>query len=246
MKYQGNKTRIVNDILPIMLENYNGKTFVDAFCGSCAIIQDVPTDYVRIANDKNKYLIAMWRSLTCGVGIDFFPKTINKDLYDVARDCFHGRNITYEDDIVGWIGYMASFNGRFFSGGYSGHNVVNKTGKARDYITENINNIAKQLKEHDFKNISWWSKDYWNIPFPDNSLIYCDIPYKNTKQYEYSKDFDYEMFYDWCRAMKEDGHTIFVSEYNMPSDFKCIWEKEITNAMNPTITKKPTERLLTL
>ena len=42
MKYMGNKTKIVNDILPIMLENYNGNTFVDAFCGSCAIIQDVP------------------------------------------------------------------------------------------------------------------------------------------------------------------------------------------------------------
>lgn len=64
MKYQGNKTRIVNDILPIMLKNYDGKFFVDAFVGSCAVIQNVPTDYVRIANDKNRYLIAMWRSLT--------------------------------------------------------------------------------------------------------------------------------------------------------------------------------------
>lgn len=246
MKYMGNKAKIVNDILPIMLKNYNGKTFVDAFCGSCAIIQDVPSDFLRIANDKNKYLVAMWKSLTCGVGIDFFPKTINKDLYDVARDCFHGRNITYEDDIVGWIGYMASFNGRFFSGGYSGHNVVNKTGKSRDYITENINNVRKQIETHNFENISWFSLDYYNIPLPKHSLIYCDIPYKDTKQYEYSKDFDYDMFYDWCRAMKEDGHTIFISEYQMPSDFKCVWEKEVTNAMNPTITKKPIEKLFTL
>ena len=244
MKYQGNKTRIVNDILPIMLENYDGKTFVDAFCGSCAIIQDVPSDYLRIANDKNKYLIAMWRSLTtCGKE---FPITINKDFYDKVRDCFHGRNNDYEDDLIGWVGYMASFNGRFFSGGYSGHNVVNKTGKARDYITENINNIQKQIQEHNFKNITWFSTDYYNIPFPEHSLIYCDIPYKDTKQYEFSRDFDYDMFYDWCRTMKEDGHTIFISEYNMPSDFKCIWEKEVTNAMNPTITKKPIERLFTL
>ena len=243
MKYQGNKTRIVNDILPIMLKNYDGKFFVDAFVGSCAVIQNVPTDYVRIANDKNRYLIAMWRSLTLGKE---FPTTINKDLYDKVRDCFHGRNSDYEDDLVGWIGYMASFNGRFFSGGYSGHNVVNKTGKSRDYITENINNIKKQLKDNNLNNISWYSTDYYSIPFPEHSLIYCDIPYKDTKQYEFSKDFDYEMFYDWCRAMKEDGHTVFISEYNMPSDFKCIWEKEITNAMNPTITKKPIERLFTL
>lgn len=54
------------------------------------------------------------------------------------------------------------------------------------------------------------------------------------------------MFYDWCRAMKEDGNTIFVSEYQMPSDFKCVWEKEVTNTMNQTITKKPIEKLFTL
>lgn len=243
MKFQGNKTKIVNEILPIMLKNYDGKFYVDAFAGSCAVIQNVPNTFVRIANDKNRYLIAMWRSLTLGKE---FPTTIEKDFYDKVRDCFHGRNSDFEDDLVGWVGYMASFNGRFFSGGYSGHNVVGKNGKARDYITENINNIKKQLKENDLNNISWYSTDYYNIPIPSKSLIYCDIPYKDTKQYEYSKDFDYEMFYDWCRAMKEDGHTIFVSEYNMPPDFKCVWEKEVTNAMNPTITKKPTERLFTL
>ena len=54
------------------------------------------------------------------------------------------------------------------------------------------------------------------------------------------------MFYNWCRAMKQNGHTVFVSEYNMPSDFKCVWQKEVTNAMNLTLTKKPIEKLFTL
>ena len=57
---------------------------------------------------------------------------------------------------------------------------------------------------------------------------------------------DYEKFYTWCRALKDDGHTVFVSEYEMPSDFKCVWKKELTNSMNPTLTKKPTEKLFTL
>ena len=244
MKYMGNKTKIANDILPIMLENYKGKTFVDAFCGSCAIIQDVPSDFLRIANDKNKYLVAMWMSLTTSK--KDFPTTIDKGFYDSVRDCFHGRNNDYEDDLVGWVGYMASFNGRFVDAGYSGHNVLGKNGKTRDYIKENINNIKKQIETHNFKNITWFSTDYYNIPIPEYSLIYCDPPYYGTKQYLTSKNFDYEKFYDWCRKMKEDGHTIFISEYQMPSDFKCIWEKEVTNAMNPTITKKPIEKLFTL
>ena len=34
------------------------------------------------------------------------------------------------------VGFMASFNGRWFDGGYSGHNYPIKSGKTRDYITE--------------------------------------------------------------------------------------------------------------
>ena len=72
--------------------------------------------------------------------------------------------------------------------------------------------------------------------------MYCDIPYFNTKQYETSKDFDYENFYNWCRENKSK-YQIFISEYQMPDDFKCIWSKEVTNSMNTTKTYKPTEKL---
>ena len=241
MKYLGSKSKIVNEILPIMLSQYNGNTFVDIFCGGCSVIENVPNKYRRIANDKQKFLIAMWKSLTEGKE---FPKRIDKEFYDKIRDCSYGRNNDFEDDLVGWVGFMASFNGRFVDAGYSGHNVANKNGKVRDYIQENINNTIKQVEK--LKGVEWYSGDYFNCSFPENSLIYCDPPYLGTKQYMTSKNFDYNMFYDWCRAMKEDGHTIFVSEYQMPSDFKCIWQKEVTNAMNPTITKKPIEKLFTL
>ena len=90
----GNKQRIVDEILPIMLSNYKGNTFVDVFCGSCSVIEKVPNNYKRIANDKQKYLIAMWKSLTQGKQ---FPKVITKPFYDNVRDCFHGRNELFED-----------------------------------------------------------------------------------------------------------------------------------------------------
>ena len=241
MKYLGGKSKIVGNILPIMLNNYNGDTFVDVFCGGCSVIENVPNTYRRIANDKQKYLVAMWKSLT---NDKMFPMHIEKSLYDKVRDCAYGRNCDFDDDFVGWVGFMASFNGRFVDAGYSGHNVLLKSGKKRDYITENINNTLKQVDK--LKGVEWHYGDYFECPIPKNSLIYCDPPYCGTKQYMTSKNFDYEMFYDWCRAMKEDGHTVFISEYNMPSDFKCIWEKEITNSMNPTITKKLIERLFTL
>lgn len=238
MKYQGNKNRIVNDILPIILKNRkSGQWYVEPFCGSCSVIQRVSGN--RIASDKNKFLIAMWKSLTEGKEM---PTTISKEFYDDVRDCFHGKNNKYTDDIIGWVGYMASFNGRFFDGGYSGHNVVGKNGKARDYIAENIANTLKQVES--LKGVVWESGDYSSINIPENSIIYCDPPYKNTKEYQFSRGFDFDAFYAWCKKMSQMGHTILISEYGMPeSDFECIWSKKLTNAMNPTITKNTVEKL---
>ena len=237
MKYQGNKNRIVGDILPIILQNRkDGQWYVEPFCGSCSVIQRVTGK--RIASDKNKYLIAMWKSLTEGKEM---PKEIPKEFYCDVRDCFHGKNNRYTDDIVGWVGYMGSFNGRFFDGGYSGHNVIGKNGKARNYIAENIANTLKQVEQ--LKGVVWESGDYFSISIPENSLIYCDPPYRNTKEYQFSRGFDFDAFYSWCQRMSDEGHTVIISEYAMPDTFECIWSKKLTNAMNPTITKNAVERL---
>lgn len=63
----GNKQRIADEIIPIMLDNSLSNTFVDLFCGSCSIIQRIPDSFHRIANDKNRYLIKMWKALINGV-----------------------------------------------------------------------------------------------------------------------------------------------------------------------------------
>ena len=123
------------------------------------------------------------------------------------------------------------------------HNVLTTNGKPRDYIKEQINNTLKSLSS--LKGIEFVSLDYNDVDIPLNSIVYCDIPYKDTKQYETSKNFDYERFYEWCRKNK-GNYKIFISEYSMPSDFICVWQKEITNAMNQTKTYKPIERLYTI
>ena len=239
----GNKRRIVNDILPIMLEHNTNNIFVDLFCGSCSVIQNVPITYKRIANDKNKYLIEMLKSLTNGKK---YPNYIDKETYSHYRNIYNQEKkgiIKLTDEQyaeVGWYGWMGSFNGRMYSGGYSGHNVMQKNGKTRDYIIEQINNTLSQIPY--LQNTEFYSKDYQEVEIPEDSIVYCDIPYRDAKQYETSKDFNYERFYNWCRE-NQDKYKIFVSEYFMPDDFKCIWQKEVTNAMNTTKTYKPIEKL---
>lgn len=238
MKYMGSKNRIANEIIPIMLkERKENQWFVDMFCGGCHIIQNI--DGKRIANDNNKYLIAMWKGL---LENRERPKTISKELYSKARTEYNkGTNIEFDDFLIGWIGWMASYNGRFFDGGYSGHDV----GKThRNYIDEQIRNTESQI--NDLKGVKFFSKDYKDFEFKESCLIYCDIPYKDTKQYATSKDFNHDIFFKWCREMSIQGHTVFVSEYQAPNDFECVWAKEITNSMNQTKTYKPIEKLFVL
>lgn len=233
MKYMGNKQRIADDILTAIGVNEND-TFVDLFCGSLSVTQRTKCAK-NIANDKNKYLIAMWGGLLEGKE---YPNVITKEHYSEVRDDYNKSGGKYTDDYIGWIGWMGSYNGRFFDGGYSGHDV-----KGRDYISEQIRNTTKQLDELRSKHIKLSSAEYYDVDIPENAVVYCDIPYRDTTQYSTSKGFDYEKFYDWCRS-NNDRYRIYVSEYNMPDDFKCIWSKEVTNAMNTKNTYKPIEKVM--
>lgn len=240
MKYMGSKARIAKDILPIMLDDEHD-TFIDCFMGSGAVIGNVSKKYRRIANDKNRYLVAMFKSLVNGKE---FPRCIPRELYNDVRDCWHGKNDKYQDDMVGWVGFMASFNGRFFDGGYSGHSVVGSNGKSRDYIKEQISNTRSELDK--LMGVEFHDGDYRDLEIPEKSIIYCDIPYKDTKQYDVSRNFDYERFYSWCKEKAKEGHKVFISEYRMPDDFTCVWQKQVTNSLNPTRTKRPIEKLFTI
>jgi len=71
-----------------------------------------------------------------------------------------------------------------------------------------------------FQNLEYHIGDYRNINISPNSIIYCDIPYKNTTKYNNMPDFDYNSFYNWCEKQTE---PVFIRSYSMPKDrFKEI------------------------
>lgn len=241
MVYMGSKNRIAKYIIPIM-EKYrtDGQFFVEPFVGGCNLIDKVSGN--RMGFDNNPYLIAMWRGLQQDVDR---PMEISFEFYDKCRQAYNknksGEGMSQRELFtIGWVGYMWSFNGRFYDGGYNGNSTV------RNYSKENIANIARQIES--IKDVEFYCCSYINSLqyIPPKSIIYCDIPYKNTKQYAYSSDFDHDAFYRWAEDAKDIGHTVFVSEYNMPDPFQCIWEKEITNSLNTKKTYRPTEKLFIL
>ena len=86
--------------------------------------------------------------------------------------------------------------------------------------------------------IEFYNTDYQAVPIPDNSVIYCDIPYKGTGTYQKHKktEFDYERFYDWAYSQTQ---PTYISEYWMPEDrFRCIAEIKRTDTFSPTKNSK--------
>lgn len=66
--------------------------------------------------------------------------------------------------------------------------------------------------------IECYNLSYEKVKIPPNSIIYCDIPYKNTSKYNIS--FDHDKFYAWAAEHKS---IIYISEYQMPEGFTEVY-----------------------
>lgn len=239
MNYMGSKRRIAEKIVPIMARDKGPERwFVEPFCGGCNLTQHVKGK--RLAADNNPYLIAMWRYLQQGMP---FPKNIDKATYSAYRDLFYklGNNPKgmpeYVLGLVGFVGYMASYAGRFYDGGY-----CQNPNTGRNYIDEHIRNVELQMRH--LMDVEFVCADYKELEIPEHSVIYCDIPYKGTKQYLYSKGFNYDAFYTWAEKKAAAGHDVFVSEYEAPASWECVWELEHSkNSLARTKTWTVKEKL---
>ena len=100
------------------------------------------------------------------------------------------------------------------------------------------------LKKEQVDNITFINDDYRNVPIPDNSIIYCDIPYRNVATYNKAEEFDYDTFYNWCIEKKKHGYQVFISEYSMPEDkFECVFEMSKLTSLASTKSCRVTEKI---
>ena len=115
-----------------------------------------------------------------------------------------------------------SFGAKFF-GGYRRDKVG-----VRNYENEARQNLLAQQKN--LAGINFICGEYHSFTIPEKSLIYCDPPYRGTTQYR--DKFDHNSFYEWCDKKAHDGHTIFLSEYSAPTQFDCVFEKQVSSNLD--------------
>ena len=103
-----------------------------------------------------------------------------------------------------------------------------------------------QSLESDTLEISQGSYQDFKLPKADECVIYCDIPYKGTQTYNHDGkklEFDYEAFYNWVRDKSKDGYKIYISEYQMPSDFDEVLTIKAQSLLSSKSPKKAKEKL---
>lgn len=225
MKYMGSKSRIKKYVVPILqdiIEKNKIDLYIEPFVGGANIIDSINC-LTKVGGDKSEPLIELLKHVRDGGEL---PLEVPKELYDDVRS--NKDTDKYEKWYIGAIGFLASYNGRYFDGGYA-KTLVSKTGVTRNYYDEARRNILEQapyLSGTDFVHT-----DYKLFSKEKEALIYCDIPYKGTKQFSTSKNFDHEEFWEWAREVSKEN-IVIVSEHNAPDDFECIWDQEVTRTQD--------------
>ena len=231
MKYMGSKARIAKYILPIILSNRKeGQWYVEPFCGGCNTLDKVTGN--RVGCDSNEYLIALFDAVRDN-DLSFLPDAISEDEYNYIKD----NQNTLPKKQVAFCGFNATFGAKWF-GGYA---RPRKNGYNRDVICGKNELIRQQPL---LAGVTFLCKSYLDLKLNKPCIIYCDPPYEGTTKYK--DKFNHAELWAWCRRMKAEGHTIFISEYNAPDDFKCVWQKEITNSLSLKDALKPVEKLFTI
>lgn len=165
----------------------------------------------RVGSDIDKYVIATLTKLRDGWEP---PMEVSRETYQDVRQ----NPEKYPDYLVGYVGYEISFAAKWFSG-YVPRSDTKHRGDI--YSFRSCMRQAPRLKGIEFD-----CRPFDTYTELHDCVIYCDPPYAEATKYK-GDTFDDDTFYDWCRRQSA-YNTVLVSEYHMPDDFECIWEKEWT------------------
>lgn len=213
MKYMGSKNCIAKHLLPIMLaecEKHSITKWIEPFVGGANMIDKVPDTFERIGYDLNDHVIHALIDIRDSV--EGLPECVSEEDYKA----FYGRPA---EEFSSLIRFGASFGGKFENGFARGKA---SDGSPRNYWAETKRNALKQSPK--IQNVQFICDSYENLDFT-NALIYCDPPYQGTSGYK-TGAFNHNHFFEWCREQAKKN-IVFVSEYNAPDDFECVWQGEI-------------------
>ena len=216
MRYIGGKSKIARELASVILENATSrKYYLEPFVGGGSMFARLAPEFEwSVAGDAHPDVVMMWNAL---LHDGWTPPT------DVSEDLYADLRNAPSSALRGFVGMGGSFGGKWF-GGYA-RGGTNADGTPRNHQAESARALLKIRKEVSGSNVGRfrnWSFDRWE-PAP-GTVVYCDPPYRETQGYS-TGEFDHARFWNTVRGWANSGVEVFVSEYNAPDDFECIWAK---------------------
>ena len=228
MNYMGSKRKYCKYIVPIIqkyINENNITTFVDCFCGGANLADNIQCENV-ICNDLSPTLIDLHKQAQK----DFskIPSEGSREYWDLAYAEWKRlvTNPNYKPLMPLFVIGAIEWYGSFCCGGFP-RGYAKNFGNSK-YYQENYNSHKKQVEKENYKKIQFICGSYDKIPnlSKENTLLYCDSPYKGTTPYGIDKNFNFYKYYQWLIEMSRK-YPIFISEQKLPPQFNdfIIWEK---------------------
>ena len=198
----GGKSRYGEEIAAMVQRT--GQLIYEPFCGGLWV-----TQHLRpcVASDIHDDLIELYRAIRLG----WEPPTyVTEEEYS---ECHWRATEGDVDEFVTFVGFAASWGGKWF-GGYA-------RGEVRNYVDEAARSLKTKVER--CGTTEFQSLHYQNLDVKD-AIIYCDPPYLHTTGYTSSEFFDSGSFWRWAEKEVMKGNTVYVSEFDAPSSWVSIKE----------------------
>jgi len=230
----GGKQKQCKEIAQVIVnvsKDYKIKSYCEPFAGMISvfgIIYDHYEDNIKYKfGDLNPSTIFMWKKAQkC-----WYPPTkCSKSEYEYYRTARPSAE-------KGYFCHTYAFMGQFCEKYACDYGKPESSSKG----SQRVHDLGIKAQNGSFSH-----GDYKQFSKLKNSIIYCDPPYENSSQrYLTAKHaFDSEEFWCWVRIMAENN-LLFVSSYEAPKDFKCIWSKthKLTGEQKNNKNKERVEKL---
>lgn len=233
MRYLGGKSKLAKPIVAAISKQIGDAPVWEPFCGGLAVtVELAKTRRIVVATDKHPALVSTWRACQSGWTP---PTTVDRETYEACKA------LPDTDPMKGFVGFGASFGGKWF-GGYA-------SGGGRNHAAESARNVCQQFEVLRRPGVRFERCDFLAVA-PTSALgahIYADPPYADTTRYKGSGAFDSTAFWRKCLDWRACGIRVFVSEFTCPVSHVVLWAKDRALSVDKTIpTVTATERLYEL
>ena len=220
MRYGVPYTGSKNGIAKWVLSNLpRAKNFVDVFAGGCAITHAalLSGKYENfIANDLSPapqlFLDAIhgkYRDEKRWISREDFFRLKDTDAY--VKYCFSfgndGETYMYGKNVEPWKKAL------HYAIVYDDKRLIAEL-LQRPELNRECESLERLHRLQSLENLKITKSDYRRVFIPENTVIYCDPPYINTRD-KYGNPINHGEFYAWCERQE---NLVVVSEYTMPKD----------------------------